>query len=149
MGDQAVEPVELRLERHRVELTGYCYRMLGSSAEAEDAVQETMTRAWRGYERFEGRASLRSWLYRIASNVCFDLLNASQRRARPIDLSEFGTVASPIGDALPEATWIQPIPDGRVLAAGATPPSSPSRASRSASPSSPRSSTSLRASGPS
>lgn len=121
MSGQVVEPVELRLERHRVELTGYCYRMLGSSVEAEDAVQETMTRAWRGYDRFEGRASLRSWLYRIASNVCFDLLEASQRRARPIDLSAAGTVDSPIGDPLPEATWIQPAPDSRVLAAEGDP----------------------------
>lgn len=121
MSRQAVEPVELRLERHRVELTGYCYRMLGSSVDAEDAVQETLTRAWRGYERFEARASLRSWLYRIASNVCFDLLKAGQRRARPIDLAGLGTVDSPIGDPLPEATWIQPVPDGRVLAAEGDP----------------------------
>jgi RNA polymerase sigma-70 factor (ECF subfamily) len=121
MSGQAVEPVEDLLERHRVELTGYCYRMLGSSVEAEDAVQETMTRAWRGYDRFEGRASLRSWLYRIASNVCFDLLKASQRRARPIDLSEAGTIDSPLGAPLPEATWIQPVPDGRVLASEGDP----------------------------
>jgi RNA polymerase sigma-70 factor (ECF subfamily) len=121
MSGQAVEPVELRLEQHRVELTGYCYRMLGSSGEAEDAVQETMTRAWRGYERFEGRASLRSWLYRIASNVCFDLLKASQRRARPIDLTAVGAVDSSIGDPLPEATWIQPAPDARVLASEGDP----------------------------
>jgi RNA polymerase sigma-70 factor (ECF subfamily) len=121
MSGQTVEPVELRLERHRVELTGYCYRMLGSSVEAEDAVQETMTRAWRGYDRFEGRATLRSWLYRIASNVCFDALNASQRRARPIDLTAVGTIDAPIGEPLPEATWIQPVPDGRVLPTGGDP----------------------------
>src|ERR1700724_3608831 len=70
-----------RLEQHRVELTGYCYRMLGSLFEAEDAVQETMVRAWRGYESFEGRSALRSWLYRIATNVCLDMLRSSQRRA--------------------------------------------------------------------
>src|SRR3954469_2769613 len=78
--------VEARLEEHPRELTGYCYRMLGSAFEAEDAVQETLIRAWRGIERFEGRSALRSWLYRIATNVCLDMLKSTQRRARPIDL---------------------------------------------------------------
>lgn len=78
------DQIEHRLEQHRRELTGYCYRMLGSPFEADDAVQETMLRAWRGLERFEGRAALRSWLYRIATNVCFDMLNGRTRRARPI-----------------------------------------------------------------
>lgn len=78
--------LEQRLEQYRRELTGYCYRMLGSPFEAEDAVQETMLRAWRAYERFEGRSALRSWLYRIATNVCFDMLNGRTRRARPMDL---------------------------------------------------------------
>lgn len=91
--------------------------MLGSSSEAEDAVQETMTRAWRGYDRLEGRAPLRSGLYRIASNVCFDRLNASQRRARPMDLPPWGRSTGTIGEPLPEAAWIQPVPDGRVLPA--------------------------------
>src|SRR3954453_3799580 len=88
------------LERHRVELTGYCYRMLGSAFEAEDAVQETLVRAWRGAERFEGRSSLRSWLYRIATNVCLDSLNAGKRRARPMDLSP----ASHADAVLPDPT---------------------------------------------
>ncbi len=107
--------LELRLEQHRVELTGYCYRMLGSAFEAEDAVQETLVRAWRGYDRFEGRSALRSWLYRIATNVCFDMLNGKQRRARPMDLGPATTADAPLSPPLPESTWLQPMPDGRVL----------------------------------
>ncbi len=110
-----LDRVEDRLEQHRVELTGYCYRMLGSSFEAEDAVQETMVRAWRNIDRFEGRAALRSWLYRIATNVCYDALNGRQRRARPMDLGPASPAEGPVGGTLPEATWIEPIPDGRVL----------------------------------
>ena len=107
--------LEAALEGHRAELTAYAYRMLGSAFEAEDAVQETMIRAWRGIEGFEGRAALRSWLYRIATNVCLDMLKGKQRRARPIDLSPAGTAETALGVALPEAAWIEPIPDGRVL----------------------------------
>src|SRR6266536_4696899 len=103
------------LEEHRRELTGYCYRMLGSPFEAEDAVQDTMLRAWRSIDRFEGRAALRSWLYRIATNVCLDMLTGKERRARPMDLAPARTADAPLGDALPEAAWILPIPDGRVL----------------------------------
>src|SRR5438067_1352334 len=102
---------EEQLEQHRAELTAYCYRMLGSPFEAEDAVQETLLRAWRSLDRFEGRAALRSWLYRIATNVCFDMLNARERRARPMDL---GPAREPVEsnlNALPEVTWIEPIPD--------------------------------------
>jgi RNA polymerase sigma-70 factor, ECF subfamily len=122
-GTVALEPGELetRLEEHRVELTAYSYRMLGSAFEAEDAVQETMLRAWRSFDQFEGRASLRSWLYRIATNVCLDMLSGSQRRARPMDLAGARSADSALGDALPEATWILPIPDGRVLPAGGDP----------------------------
>ncbi|WP_031506167.1 sigma-70 family RNA polymerase sigma factor [Streptomyces megasporus] len=115
------ESAEGELERYRRELTGYCYRMLGSAFEAEDAVQETMVRAWRGLERFEGRSSLRSWLYRIATNVCLDMLGGSQRRARPMDLSSPGGADLPPGPALPEACWIEPMPDGRVLPEGGDP----------------------------
>ncbi len=114
----AARELELQLEQHRRELTGYCYRMLGSAFEAEDAVQETLVRAWRGFDRFEGRAALRSWLYRIATNVCLDLLNARERRARPMDL---GPAREPVESnlrSLPEVTWIEPIPDGRVVPEG-------------------------------
>ncbi len=113
---EASEPVELRLEQYRVELTAYCYRILGSVFEAEDAVQETLTRAWRNFDQFEGRSALRSWLYSIASNVCFDMLKASQRRARPMDLGDAASVDGPIGEPLPEAPWIEPAPDGLVVA---------------------------------
>ncbi|MCG6497129.1 sigma-70 family RNA polymerase sigma factor [Kitasatospora sp. A2-31] len=109
------EPLELRLERYRTELTGYCYRMLGSVFEAEDAVQETMVRAWRGHQGFEGRAALRSWLYRIATNVCLDALNGRNNRARPMDLAGPSTVATASEAQRSEVFWIGPAPDGRVL----------------------------------
>src|SRR3954447_3629330 len=104
------------VEQYRRELTAYCYRMLGSSFEADDAVQETMVRAWRAIDGFEGRSSLRSWLYRIATNVCFDMLRSSQRRARPMDLGPASTTDAFDGAQLPEHAWLTPIPDGEVLA---------------------------------
>jgi RNA polymerase sigma-70 factor (ECF subfamily) len=103
--------IEQGLEQHRSELTAYCYRMLGSPFEAEDAVQDTFIRAWRGFDRFEGRAALRSWLYKIATNVCLDMLKGRERRARPMDL---GPAQEPVLENLhvrPEATWILPLPD--------------------------------------
>jgi RNA polymerase sigma-70 factor (ECF subfamily) len=106
------------LERHRRELTAHCYRMLGSPFEAEDAVQETLLRGWRSLERFEGRSSLRSWLYRIATNVCLDTLDSKERRTRPMDLGEARAPDGPIGEILPEATWIEPVPDGLVVPEG-------------------------------
>ena len=109
-GPQTVD-LEYELEAYRRELTGYCYRMLGSGFEAEDAVQETMVRAWRAIGSFEGRASLRSWLYRIATNACLDMIHGPQRRARPMDLGPSSTAAAVIPDALPETSWILPIPD--------------------------------------
>ena len=118
--DRSAE-LEPLLEQHRAELTGYAYRMLGSAFEAEDAVQETLLRAWRGFEGFEGRAALRSWLYRIATNVCLDMLGARERRARPMDLGPAQTADSPLGQPLPEVTWIEPLPDGRVIAAAGDP----------------------------
>jgi RNA polymerase sigma-70 factor (ECF subfamily) len=110
-------PVEDQLERFRVELTAFCYRMLGS-LEAEDAVQETFIRAWRGFSRFEGRSAVRSWLYRIATNVCLDMLEGRKRRARPMDL---GPAREPVAEnlnALPEVTWIEPMPDSLVVPHG-------------------------------
>jgi RNA polymerase sigma-70 factor, ECF subfamily len=115
------EQAEFRLEAYRGELTGYCYRMLGSAFESEDAVQETFLRAWRSFDGFEGRSSLRSWLYRIATNVCLDMMNGSQRRARPMDLGPARSADDLLREPLPEATWIEPIPDGRVLPDGDDP----------------------------
>jgi RNA polymerase sigma-70 factor, ECF subfamily len=117
MTDVAAPNLERTLEQHRAELTGYCYRMLGSGFEAEDAVQETMVRAWRGFDRFEGRAALRSWLYRIATNVCLDMLQSRKRRALPMDLGPASPGDVSAGERLPENLWLQPIPDGRALPA--------------------------------
>jgi RNA polymerase sigma-70 factor, ECF subfamily len=112
--------LEARLESHRRELTAYCYRMLGSPFEAEDAVQDTFVRAWRAYDRFEGRAALRSWLYRIATNVCLDMLGSRERRARPMDL---GPAQEPVLANLnvrPDESFVEPIPDA-LVAQGADP----------------------------
>ncbi len=114
-GTATMDDLDVRLEKHRVELTGYCYRMLGSSFEAEDAVQDTMVRAWRSYEKFEGRSSLRSWLYRIATNVCLDMLSAGNKRARPMDLSDSTPLAQAALSPRPDTTWLEPMPDARVL----------------------------------
>ncbi|MEE1756199.1 sigma-70 family RNA polymerase sigma factor [Streptomyces sp. SP18CS02] len=122
MSDVAVpQDLDSQLEKYRTELTGYCYRMLGSAFEAEDAVQDTMVRAWRSFGTFEGRSSLRSWLYRIATNVCLDALNAGNRRARPMDLTAATPVAQAQLHARPEITWLEPVPDGRVLPSVADP----------------------------
>ena len=107
------------LDRHRVALTAHCYRMLGSGFEADDAVQETMVRAWRSFDRFEGRSQVSTWLHRIATNVCLTMLEGRQRRARPVELGP----SSPLGQAAlgppqPEAFWLQPVPDGRVIPEG-------------------------------
>jgi RNA polymerase sigma-70 factor (ECF subfamily) len=110
------QELEGQLEQYRSELTAHCYRMLGSPFEAEDAVQETFIRAWKNLDKFEGRAALRSWLYKIATNVCLDMLGGRERRARPMDL---GPAQEPLESNLntrSEATWIQPIPDPAVVA---------------------------------
>ena len=111
------------LDGHRRELTGYCYRMLGSPFDAEDAVQETLVRAWRAADRFEGRSSLRSWLYRIATNVCLDQLHGRSRRALPMDLSASPSapVIASLGTAAEPGCWVEPVPDGRVLPTGGDP----------------------------
>ena len=122
MAVRGTPTVQSDLELFRRELTGYCYRMLGSGFEAEDAVQEAMLRAWRSAEGFEGRSSMRSWLYRIATNVCIDMHRQVQRRARPM---EIGPASPPeeslLGPMLPEAMWVTPIPDARVEPMGADP----------------------------
>ena len=149
-GSATAPPAEVmaQLEVFRTELTGYCYRMLGSAFEAEDAVQETFVRAWRAYDQFEGRSSLRSWLYRIATNVCLSMLGASQRRARPMDLNPPQSADTPLPPPLSESVWIEPVPDSRVVPDG-DPADVTSRESRYGSRSSPRSSTSRPGSGPS
>jgi len=116
---EAHRPEEL--EPFRRELTGYCYRMLGSGFEAEDAVQETMVRAWTHLESFEQRASLRSWLYRIATNVCLDMLRSRQRRAQPMEMGPSSTADTQLGAPLPEQVWIQPVAESRVLPPDADP----------------------------
>jgi RNA polymerase sigma-70 factor, ECF subfamily len=119
---QGTEDLQDLLEPHRAELTAYAYRMLGSAFEAEDAVQETFLRAWKGFEGFEGRSALRSWLYRIATNVCLDMLSGKERRARPMDLGPSGPAEERfLGEPRPVATWVEPIPDGQVLTASADP----------------------------
>src|SRR5215217_6796852 len=114
--DETIDPgLERALEAHRRELTAHCYRMLGSGFEAEDAVQETMVRAWRSIDRLDDRAALRPWMYRIATNVCLDMLNGAQRRARPMDLNSPVAAGSPLDGGLAESAWVQPIADARVL----------------------------------
>jgi RNA polymerase sigma-70 factor, ECF subfamily len=103
------------LEQYRRPLTGYCYRMLGSAFEADDAVQETMVRAWKKADSFEGRSAVRSWLYRIATNVCLDMLRGRQRRARPMDMGPSHPADGDVGALLAENLWVTPVPDDRVL----------------------------------
>ena len=109
--------LEARMATHRRELTGYCYRMLGSSFDAEDAVQDTMVRAWRSLDKLAGPGALRSWLYRIATNVCLDLLDGRKRRAMPVDMSEepSAPVEASLARTLPDGAWVEPALTGSVL----------------------------------
>jgi RNA polymerase sigma-70 factor, ECF subfamily len=107
------------LEHHRVALTGHCYRMLGSAVDADDAVQETMVRAWKALERFDARSSLKTWLYRIATNVCLDTLGDT-RRVRPIEDGPPGA-ADDVLDTRPQTHWLEPIADARAIPADADP----------------------------
>ena len=117
------DQLDPRLLEHRRELTGYCYRMLGSSFDAEDAVQETMVRAWRAFEGFEGRSAVRSWLYRIATNVCLDTLTGRQRRALPMDLAgdPYPPVEASLSGKRPSTAWVEPVLDRQVLPDDADP----------------------------
>ena len=145
-GTTSLDPAaaELGFEQYRAELTGYCYRMLGSGFEADDAVQETLVRAWRGFDRFEGRSALRSWLYRIASNVCFDMLKGRRRRALPMDIMDVGHADGPAVSPTSEILWLGPTV--RSSRQRATRPRKRRFASRFGWPSSPRCSISRRAS---
>src|SRR3954463_6239117 len=118
MADTIAQLDPHQLEAHRTALTGHCYRMLGSAVDADDAVQETIIRAWRGLDRFDGRASLRTWLYRIATNVCLDALADRTRRTRPMEECPAGWVDDPLVSR-PRTHWLEPIPDVQALPADA------------------------------
>ena len=116
VSDSSLLPTSDQLEAHRPGLTALCYRMLGSVFDAEDAVQETLVRAWRARASFEGRSSLRSWLYRIATNVCLDALRSQPRRARPMDLGPSSPPElSYLGEMMTDFPWVQPVPDSLLL----------------------------------
>src|SRR5262249_44722013 len=109
------------LDDQRHELVAHCYRMLGSASEAEDAVQETLIRAWAGVENFEGRGALRAWIFGIATHVCLDMLRETQRRALPMDLTPASAGAAKLGEPLPDSVWLQPLPDAMAVGAGGDP----------------------------
>ena len=118
----ATAPIDVTdLEAHRTALAGHCYRMLGSAADADDAVQETIVRAWRSLDRFQGRSSLRTWLYRIATNVCLDALSDGSRRMRPFEEGPASTLENATLDTYDRKHWLEPVPDARVIPSDANP----------------------------
>src|SRR3954454_19097578 len=108
-------PLEEQLEVYRRALTGYCYRMIGSGAEAEDAVQETMVRAWKSADKLQERGALKAWLFRIANTVCLDMLGSAQRRATPMDMGPSSSADTPLGPMLADSMFVRPIADAKVL----------------------------------
>jgi RNA polymerase sigma-70 factor (ECF subfamily) len=113
-------PVTHDIDAHRAALTGHCYRMLGSPVDADDAVQETMLRAWRSIDRFDGRSSLRTWLYRIATNVCLDQLAGRSPRTRPLEMGPVGTTEDALVE-MPRTHWLEPVPDAHAIPADSDP----------------------------
>src|SRR4051794_18690573 len=99
------------VEDHRVELHAHCYRMLGALDDAEDALQETLLRAWRGLPGFQSRSSLRTWLYRIATNACVDAIARRSRRVLPVEIGPAAEPGAPVGETLAESLWLEPYPD--------------------------------------
>jgi RNA polymerase sigma-70 factor, ECF subfamily len=120
-GMAATMTLEQEMEAHRSALTGYCYRMIGSGSEAEDAVQETMVRAWRAADKLQARGALKAWLFKIANHVCLDMLQSAQRRAQPMDLGPAQDAGSPLGVPLVESAWVRPVADSAVLSPDADP----------------------------
>ncbi|MFH9694712.1 sigma-70 family RNA polymerase sigma factor [Streptomyces globisporus] len=118
--DDKARAIVLELDAYRGELVRYCYRVLGSYAEAEDAAQQTLVRAWQNAGQFAGRSSLRSWVYRIATNVCLDALASGRRRALPMDLSGASDGSAPPGAPADSALWIDPLPGGDPAASAVT-----------------------------
>lgn len=118
-GDQ--EAFARLAEPHRRELLAHCYRMLGSTRDAEDQVQETMLKAWKKLDTFEGRASFRAWLYKIATNSCLDELARRPRRGLPMDFSAAADPADPLNLAIHDPIWLEPFPDARLASATADP----------------------------
>src|ERR671918_533252 len=115
------EAFRLLVEEHRAELHAHCYRMLGALHDAEDALQETLLRAWRGLPAFEGRSTMRTWLYRIATNACMDAIARRPKRVLPIDHGPPAGPGQDFGRPLTESIWLEPYPDENIAAGYAGP----------------------------